>query len=1080
MNRLRSALARWIAFALLALLVPSLGLRAQAPPVLDKERLKTLDWREIGPYRGGRSAAVTGVEGHPRTYYFGATGGGVWKSEDAGVSWKNVSDGFFGGSVGSVAVSPSDPNVLYVGGGEKTVRGNVSHGYGVWKSTDAGRTWSAAGLEDSHHIPRIRVDPRDPNRLYAAVLGHLYEDHPTRGIYRSLDAGASWQRILHVSDAVGAAELVMDPTNPRTLYATFWRVRRTPWSLESGGEGSGIWKSTDSGDHWQEITRNEGLPQGVVGISGITVSPTNPQNLYAIIEADDGGVFRSRDGGETWKRTSEDRSLRQRAWYYSRIYADPRDEESVYIPNVRFHHSKDGGKTFRQIDTPHGDHHDLWISQKDPLRMIHGSDGGASVSLDGGTTWSRQDNQPTAQIYRLSTDDRFPFRIYGGQQDNSALRIVHRSDGAGIGSRDWQPTAGGESGHIVADPKDPEIVYGGSYGGYLVRLDHRTGLSRVINVWPDNPMGWAAKDLRYRFQWNFPVLFSLHDPEALYAAGNLLFQSTDEGQSWAAISPDLTRNDPSKMESSGGPITKDNTSVEYYGTIFSVAESRHEAGVLWTGSDDGLIHITRDFGENWVKVTPPALPPWATVNSLEAHPHNRKGLYVAATAYKTGDFSPYLFKTLDYGRTWIRIDRGIDRQHFTRVLRADPQRKGLLFAGTETGIYVSFDDGGQWQPLQLNLPIVPITDLAVKGDYLIVATQGRGFWAFDHLPLLRQLETASFSAPVELFAPAPTVLGPESRRDSPPAGTGTNPAKGVVVFYELKDPAEDLPVRLELLEEDGTLIRSFERQLPVDDPEESSKQRPSKTDPDDSEKEPEVTAVDGLNRFVWDLRYEPPTEVPGMIFWGPKGRGPRALPGNYLVRLTAGESSKTAQFRILQDPRSTASEEALQAQFDFLLEIRTTLDEAHRSILTIREIRDQLEALQDRLSDEETEVLSAALALGTQLTAIEEALYQTKNQSRQDPLNFPIRLNNKLAAVAGGVDGSLERPTNPAEAVREELTKAIETEITKFDKILEEELVAFNSLVREKGVPAIALPPTDRNETTPDHPKPRNVETEDE
>ena len=1059
MNRLRPSLAHWTALVLLAL-VPSSGLWAQGALRLDKDRLKTLEWREVGPYRGGRSAAVAGIEGHPRTYYFGATGGGVWKTEDAGVSWKNVSDGFFGGSIGAVAVSPSDPNVLYVGGGEKTVRGNVSHGYGIWKSTDAGKTWTASGLEDSHHIPRLRIHPRDPDLVYAAVLGHLYEDHPTRGIYRSRDGGASWQRILHVSDAAGAAELVMDPTNPRVLYATFWRVRRTPWSLESGGEGSGIWKSTDGGESWQEITRNEGLPQGVVGISGITVSPSNPQNLYAIVEAEDGGVFRSRDGGETWKRTSENRSLRQRAWYYTRIYADPRDEDAVYVPNVRFHHSKDGGKTFRQIDTPHGDHHDLWISEEDPSRMIHGSDGGASVSFDGGATWSRQDNQPTAQMYRLSTDDSYPFRIYGGQQDNSALRIAHRSDRAGIGFRDWEPTAGGESGHIVADPKDPEIVYGGSYGGYLMRLDHRTGLSRIINVWPDNPMGWAAGDLRYRFQWNFPIFFSRHDPEALYAAGNLLFQSTDEGQSWTAVSPDLTRNDPSKMGPSGGPITKDNTSVEYYGTIFAVAESPHEAGVIWTGSDDGLIHLTRDFGENWVETTPPGLPEWATVNGMEAHPRERRGLYVAATAYRTGDFSPYLFRTRDFGRTWTRIDRGIDRQHFTRGIRADPGKAGLLFAGTESGVYVSFDDGGFWQPLQLNLPVVPITDLAVKGDHLVVATQGRGYWIFDHLPFLRQLGPGALGTPVELFAPAPALLGPESRRRAVPAGTGTNPAAGAVVFYQLTDPAEDLPVRLEFLEEDGTLIRSFERKLPVTD-EESSKSPSAKAGKGDQDEkdEPEVTAVDGLNRFVWDLRYAPPTKVPGMIFWGSAGQGPRALPGNYLVRLTAGEQSKTAQFRVVLDPRSTASDEALKARFEFLEKVRETLDQTHGSILEIREVRGQLEALQGRLSEGDSEVRAAAEGLQGRLTAIEEALYQTKNQSRQDPLNFPIRLNNKLASVASSVDAALERPTTQAEAVRAELTGAIETEITKLDRILEEDLAAFNALVREKGVPAIARSP---------------------
>ena len=993
------------------------------------------------------------------------------------MSWKNVSDGFFGGSIGAVAVSPSDPNVLYVGGGEKTVRGNVSHGYGVWRSTDAGKTWTAAGLGDSHHIPRMRVHPEDPDHVYAAVLGHLYEDHPTRGIYRSRDGGESWQRILHVSDAVGAAELAMDPTNPRILYATFWRVRRTPWSLSSGGEGSGIWKSTDGGESWKEITRNEGLPQGTVGISGISVSPTNPQNLYAIIEAEDGGVFRSRDGGETWERTSEDRSLRQRAWYYTRIYADPQDEDSVYVPNVRFHHSKDGGRSFRQIATPHGDHHDLWISEEDPRRMIHGSDGGASVSFDGGETWSRQDNQPTAQMYRLSVDDHTPFRIYGGQQDNSAIRIAHRSDGSGIGFRDWEPTAGGESGHIVADPKNPDIVYGGSYGGYLTRLDHRTGLSRVINVWPDNPMGWAAKDLRYRFQWNFPIFFSRHDPEALYAAGNLLFQSTDEGQSWTAVSPDLTRNDSLQdgifrrphhqrqhqrrvlrdplrrggvAPGGGGPVDRFRRWPRALDSGF-----REELGGHHSPRPSHLGHHQRPRGE----------PPRA-----------RGGLCWRLPPTAPGTSPPTSSRRRISAGAGPRIDGGIDRQHFTRAIRADPQRKGLLFAGTESGIYVSFDDGGRWQPLQLNLPIVPITDLAIKGDHLVAATQGRGYWVFDHLPWLRLLGPGSFTDSVELFAPAPARLGAGGGRSRPRANAGTNPEAGAVIFYHLNAPSEDLPVRIEILEEDGTLIRSFERKVPASDDSEgddSEGDGKEKADEEDSE-EPKVTAEEGLNRFVWDLEYPPPTKVPGMVFWGSSGQGPEALPGNYLVRLTAGGESKTAQFRVVQDPRSTASREALEARFEFLKAVRGTLDEAHRGILEIRSVKEQLEGVRDRLRDDQASVETAAKDLAAKLTAIEEALYQTKNRSAQDPLNFPIRLNNKLTSVAGSVASSLHRPTAQAEAVRGELTKAIETELSKLDTILEEDLVAFNALVRDEEVPAVARPREAQEETAPG----QEVETE--
>ena len=576
---------------------------------LDAELWKAYHWREIGPYRGGRSAAVTGIPGDRNTYYFGSVGGGVWKTTDGGITWKNVSDGFFGGSIGAVAVSAWDPNVIYVGGGEKTVRGNVSHGDGVWKSTDAGRTWTHTGLDDSRHIPRIRVHPKDPDLVYAAVLGHLFGPNDMRGIYRSKNGGRTWERIHFVSRDAGAVDLAMDPTNPRILYASFWRVRRTPYSLESGGPGSSLWKSTDGGDTWTELTKKPGLPKGTLGIIGITVSASNPDNLYAIVEAEDGGVFRSKDGGATWTRTNEDRSLRQRAWYYTRIYADPQDEEAVYVVNVQFHRSKDGGRTFTTIRTPHGDNHDLWIDPADPLRMVESNDGGANVSVDGGRTWTPQSNQPTSQIYRVSTDNDFPYRILGAQQDNSALRIRSRSTtGRGIGFNDWEETAGGESGHIVADPDDPDIVYGGSYGGFLSRVDHRTGELRDVNPWPDDPMGWGAAELEVRFQWNFPILFSPHDGNTLYAAGNRLFRSTDEGQSWQPISPDLTRNDKSKQGPSGGPITKDNTSVEYYCTIFAVAESPLAKGVIWAGSDDGLLHLTRDGGQSWKKVTPPEPP----------------------------------------------------------------------------------------------------------------------------------------------------------------------------------------------------------------------------------------------------------------------------------------------------------------------------------------------------------------------------------------------------------------------------------------------------------------------------------------
>jgi photosystem II stability/assembly factor-like uncharacterized protein len=784
----------------------------------EPERWKALRWREIGPYRGGRSAAVAGVPAERGTYYFGSAGGGVWKSTDAGRSWHSASDGSFGGSIGAIAVAAWDPNVIYAGTGEETVRGNVSEGDGMWKSTDAGKTWKRAGLGDSRHIARIRVHPRNPDLVYAAVLGHLFGPSSERGVYRSADGGATWKRVLYVDDHTGAVDLAMDPANPRVLYAGMWRVRRTPYSLESGGPGSGLWKSTDGGDSWTDLSHSPGLPKGTLGIVGVAVSPTDPDNVYAFVEAEGGGVFRSKDGGKTWQRTSADHELTQRAWYYGRIFADPADAESVYVVNVFFLRSKDGGKTWKRIKVPHGDNHDLWIDPADPRRMIESNDGGANVSEDGGLTWTLQDNQPTAQIYRVSTDNHFPYRIYGAQQDNSALRISSRSEG-GFDSRwrQYEPTAGGESGYILADPRNPEVVYGGSYGGFLLRVNHATGEARDVNPWPDNPMGAGAADLKYRFQWNFPIALSPHDPRVLYAGANALFKSVDEGQSWTVVSPDLTRDDKARQGPSGGPITKDNTSVEYYDTIFTVAESPVAAGVLWVGSDDGLVHLSRDGGAHWQDVTTAGLPPWSQINSIEASPLDAGAAYFAATLYKADDDRPYLYRTADYGRHWTRIDDGIDRTHFTRVVRADPARRGLLYAGTQGGVYVSFDDGGRWQPLQLNLPRVPVTDLTVKEGDLVAATEGRGFWVLDDVEPLRELaaEPRLSAAPVHLFTPRPayrvSVFDGGGGGGDGDADQHQDPSNGAVIDYYLRDEpaAGQAPLEIEILDGAGKVVHRY-------------------------------------------------------------------------------------------------------------------------------------------------------------------------------------------------------------------------------------------------------------------------------
>ncbi len=1064
---------------------------APAKPFAEKH-LEGLNWRELGPFRAGRSAAVAGLPGDAKTYYFGATGGGVWKTVDGGRTWNNISDGYFGGSIGAVAVSAWDPNVVYVGGGEKTVRGNVSHGDGVWKSTDAGKSWTQSGLTDSRHIPRLRIHPRNPELVYAAVLGHLFGPSSERGVFRSNDGGKSWQRVLFVNDDVGAVDLAMDPKNPRVLYATTWRVRRTPYSLESGGPGSGLWKSTDSGDSWKELTQNPGLPKGPIGIGGIDVSPSDPENLYAIVESAEGGVFRSRDGGATWKRTNDNRSLRQRAWYYTRLVADPQNADAVWVLNVRLHRSQDGGVTFETVETPHGDNHDLWIAPEDPRRLIESDDGGAHVSVDGGTTWNDGIGVGTAQIYRVSLDQAFPYRLLGGQQDNSALRLRHKNpDGFALTDRDWEPSAGGESGALAADPKNPEVVYGGSYGGYLIRKDHSNGDERAVNVWPDDPMGWGAADLKYRFQWNYPIFFSVHDLNAIYAAGNVLFRSTDQGHSWTALSPDLTKNDKSKQGPSGGPITKDNTSVEYYGTIFTAAESRLERGVLWAGSDDGLIHITRNDGQSWQNVTPKALPENSMINSIEASPFEAGGLYVAATRYKSDDFRPSLWKTTDYGATWTRIDQGIAADHFTRVIRADPTRRGLLYAGTERGIYVSWNDGATWQSLQRNLPIVPITDLALRDDDLLAATQGRGFWSLDDLAPLRELNDTTVAAPIHLFTPAPADRLPQMGDPKVEAPFASNPAAGVSIFYYL-EKAPETSLALEILDATGNIVRTFRikdiepapkkdsaapdaaakpqseiEAKPEPDPIEDDKkrltQRSERLLEEGRGKPTEPPAKAGMNRFVWDLRHDGTERFSGLTIWNRNLEGPMVLPGRYQVRLTVDGADKgtqkAAEFEVKADPRSPATLDDLRAQRDFLLDARDQLTALHRAIRRLRDVRDQLNALADRSTgDALRDLRLEARALGKKLTQIEEALYQTKNKSPQDPLNYPIRWNDKLAGVAGLVSQGNARPTTQAIAVRDQIVQAIERELSALETIFTTDLSAFNEKVRAQGVPAVSVP----------------------
>ncbi|MCO6492983.1 MAG: glycosyl hydrolase [Phaeodactylibacter sp.] len=1013
---------------------------ASAQKEYDQRLYSSIQWRNIGPYRGGRSCAVAGVPGQPNLFYFGSTGGGVWRTKDGGQTWENISDGYFGGSIGAVAVSEYDPNVIYAGGGEKTVRGNVSFGYGVWRSVDAGKSWKQMGLRASRHISRIRIHPRNPDLAYAAVMGDLYRSSEERGVYRTTDGGQTWERILFANADAGAVDLLLDPNNPRILFASTWRVRRTPYSLESGGEGSTLWRSADGGDTWEDLSSKEGFPAGLRGIIGVAVSPVNSDRVWAIIEAEEGGVFRSDDGGDTWSRINSERALRQRAWYYSRIYADTQDEEVVYVMNVRYHKSTDGGKTFKAHNAPHGDHHDLWIAPEDNQRMIIGDDGGAQVSFDGGENWSTYHNQPTAQFYRVTTDNHFPYRIYAAQQDNSTVRILHRTESNTISERHWEPTAGGESAHIAVDPTDDDIVYGGSYGGYLIRKNHRTGESQAINVWPDNPMGYGAEGMKYRFQWNFPIFFSPHEPDKLYAASNHLHVSRNGGRSWELISPDLTRNDSTRLGPSGGPITKDNTGVEYYCTIFAAAESPYEKGLLWAGSDDGLVHLSRDGGRSWENVTPSGMPEWMMINSIEPDPFNKGGAYIAGTRYKLGDYQPYLYKTEDYGKSWRLIAGGIGKEHFTRVVRADPKRRGLLYAGTETGMYVSFDDGANWSEFQLNLPAVPVTDLAVKGNNLIAATQGRGLWIIDDITPLHQLSEEVAAGDIFLYQPA-DAYRMDGAQDLNAKNAGTNHPGGVIVQYYIKKMPEDSAARaaLSFYDENGHLIRTFSSQA--------------------KEKQDKLEARQGANLFVWDMHYPRARDFEGMVLWWAGLKGPRAVPGKYSVRLQVDSLEQEQAFHILRDPRSAGTTEDLEAQFAFMQEVNGKVSEAHQAVTDIRELRRQLEHFTSRWKGEEgkEELLAKARAIDSVMMRVENELYQTRNQSSQDPLNFPIKLSNKLAhlnALAGIGDF---RPTEQAYAAKRELTERIDEELAVFYKLKETEIPAFNAMVKAAAVDVIIL-----------------------
>ncbi|HEY2018468.1 MAG TPA: glycosyl hydrolase [Bryobacteraceae bacterium] len=1025
--------------------------------IAQTDLLKELRFRMVGPFRGGRSIAVAGVPSQPNVYYFGGVGGGIWKTTDSGASWQPISDGQFKtASVGAIAVADSDPNVIYVGMGESCVRGNATNGDGVYKSSDGGKTWHNVGLQDSYHIGAVRVHPKNADIVYVAALGHLWGPNQERGVYRSLDGGATWKQVLTRGPDAGAVDIALDPGNPRVLYAGFWQVRRNPYHFDSGGAGSGLWKSTDGGDTWTDISRAPGMPKGVLGRIGVTVSPANPERVWAIVEAADGGVFRSDNAGRNWTRVNEQSILRQRAWYYSHIFADPKSPDTLYALNVGMYKSIDAGRTWSAMNPPHGDNHGLWIAPDNPLRMIQSNDGGATITNDGGHTWSTVMNQPTAQFYRVALDNDFPYNLYGAQQDNSTIRIASRTAAGGIGEQNWYDVGGGESGWIAPDPRDSQIVYAGSYDGLITRQDHRTGQSRNINAWPDNTMGYGVEAMKYRFQWSYPIAFSPHDPKTLYIGANVLLKTTNEGQSWEPISPDLTRNDKSKMGTSGGPITQDNTSIEYYCTIFTFIESPVTKGVIWVGSDDGMVHVTRDGGKKWDDVTPPRsiLPEWSQINAIDASAHDAGTAYVAATMYKSDDFRPYLYKTTDYGKTWKKIVNGIPATHFTRVVREDPNHKGLLVAGTEFGLYISYDDGENWKSFQLNMPITPVTDVAFhkRERDLVVATEGRAFYILDDMPLLYQVNDSVSAEDVHLFKPKDTYRFGGGGRGGGGGGrggpaVGENPAGGAVIYYSLKNrPQGD--VTLDFLDSAGKLVKSFSSKAP---------ETPAGPPSEDGEgffapPPARVPAQAGMNRFVWNLRYPDATTFPGLIMWAGSVTGPRVSPGNYQVRLTVDGKTQTQPFEVKKDPRLQTTPEDYAKQLSLSIQLRDKLSETNEGVVKIRAMRKQLD---DYTKRSDKRVSDAAKELVKKLTAVEEDLYQTKNRASEDPLNYPIKLNNKLAAVLGVVQSSDDQPTAQSYMVYEDLATRANSVLKTLNGLLTTDLASFNKLVHDSNLPAV-------------------------
>jgi len=1027
---------------------------AGAPaPQVDEKLFNAIRWRQVGPFRGGRVLAVTGVQGESSVFYFGAASGGVWKSSDAGANWQPLFDNQPIASIGAIAVSASDHNVIYVGSGEACIRGNISYGDGVYKSLDGGKTWKNVGLRNTRHIGAVIVDPKDSNTVFVAALGHAYGPSEERGVFRSTDGGATWKKVLYKDNKTGAISLVFDPNNSSTLFASLWEVYRTPWSLNSGGPGSGLYRSVDGGTTWTRL-EGHGLPSGIMGRIGIAVSGADSSRVYAMIENKDrGGLYRSDDGGENWTRVNEEGRFRQRAWYFSHIFADPKTADTVYMLNTGMFRSTDGGKTFNLLPAPHGDHHALWIDPDNPQRLINGNDGGATVSVDGGTTWTTQNNQPTAQFYHVITDNRWPYYIYGAQQDNSTVAIKSFDDDGVIGRQDWYEVGGGESGYIAPYPSDPNITFAGAES-FISRFDKRTEQLVDISVWPLDVSGNGAEKLDHRFNWTSPLLISPHDPNTLYWAGEKLFKSTDAGQSWTAISPDLTRNDKSKQKPSGGPITLDITSVEYYDTIFAVAESPLKKDMVWAGTDDGLVQLTQDGGEHWTNVTPKEMPEWSMISIVEASRFDPGTAFIAVDRHKFDDYRPLIYRTRDYGKTWILAANGIPEGSYVHSVREDAKRKGLLFAGTETGLYFSLDDGAHWQPLKLNLPTVPIHDLTIHDDDLIVATHGRSFWVLDDITPLRQIDLTAQTPDVLLYKPQTAVrlhLPTDIDRRGP---VGDNPPPGVIIDYYFKVAPKD-EVKLEVLDADGKLVRSLSSK------EKKEAEQPPEW-PDQVKEVTTIPAAAGMNRYAWNLRWEPPVKIPGAFYSGIGPQGPMVQPGQYTVKLTVGGQSQSQPLEIVLDPRAKGvSVDELKKQFELALQVNDANTDLHRVVNQIRQLRSELKALRARFENDPAlkQLVEQAEALDKKMAPVEEELIQVNMKGSEANLAFPNKLNEQLDSFSAIVQAGDGAPSRQQYEVFKMLRGQLDRQLEVWKQIMSSDVPAFNQMVKNSNVPALYFPP---------------------